>query len=430
MSLSVYTYPNNPRVWKAQIAGKFTGVEVNEVPNFQFGVTNKTKEFLALNPLGKVPTLVTPEGPVWESNAIASYVAHAKPSQLFGSSQYEAALVEQWVHFASNEIDLPAAAWLYPIWGLVAENPEATNKARSDIRSVLDTLNNHLADRTFLVGERVTFADIAVSMSLLPLYKMVLDAGFRKAFVNTNRWFNTLINQPQFASVIKDFTFAAKMAKAPKAPKAAASTSKKQTAPKKQAAKKEAPKKEAAAAAPAPAAVAADAPAKPNIRQIFAALPKAEYPSLAPFKTTYCNEEWSTSKAEFAKDIIPAVARGEYSLWLTSYKYPAENKKLFMSSNMIGGLFQRLEQGRDYALGSMLIFGEEESEAGLEIIGAFIIRGTELPEFIYDGPDFIAFDWRKIDPQTTDDIEFFQDLLGWEGSFAGKKWTEAGKIFK
>jgi elongation factor 1-gamma len=225
MSLTVYTYPNNPRVWKAQIAGKFTGVEVTEVPDFQMGVTNKTKEFLALNPLGKVPTLVTPEGAVWESNAIASYVAHAKPSQLYGNSQYEAALVEQWVHYATNEIDLPAAAWLYPIYGLVAENPEATSKARSDIRGVLKTLDEHLKLRTYLVGERITFADIAVSMSLLPLYKMVLDGGFRKAFTNTNRWFTTLINQPQFSAVIKEFSFAAKMAKAPKVSAPAASSS-------------------------------------------------------------------------------------------------------------------------------------------------------------------------------------------------------------
>jgi elongation factor 1-gamma len=187
--------------------------------------------------------------------------------------------------------------------------------------------------------------------------------------------------------------------------------------------KKEAPKKEAA---PAPAAAK-----KPTIRQVFSALPKAEYGSLAPFKATYCNEDWDPmSKDAFAKDILPAVERNEYTLWISSYKYPKDQQKLFMSSNMIGGLFQRLEQGRDYALGSMLIFGEENSEAGLEIIGAFIIRGTELPEFIADGPDAMVYGWRKIDTKNAEDMQFFQDLLAWEGKFGGRKYTDAGKIFK
>jgi elongation factor 1-gamma len=59
-------------VWKAQIAGKFTGLEI-EAPAFQIGVDNKTPEFAAKFPLQKVPALETPEGPLFESNAIARY---------------------------------------------------------------------------------------------------------------------------------------------------------------------------------------------------------------------------------------------------------------------------------------------------------------------------------------------------------------------
>lgn len=68
----IYSYPNNPRVWKAQIAGNFTGLEF-EVPPFQIGVDNKTPDFAAKFPLQKVPALETPEGPLFESNAIARY---------------------------------------------------------------------------------------------------------------------------------------------------------------------------------------------------------------------------------------------------------------------------------------------------------------------------------------------------------------------
>lgn len=68
-------------MWKAQIAGQYTGVHF-EVPAFQIGVDNKTPEFAAKFPLQKVPALETPEGPLFESNAIARYGITALPSSL------------------------------------------------------------------------------------------------------------------------------------------------------------------------------------------------------------------------------------------------------------------------------------------------------------------------------------------------------------
>ena len=72
MEQKIFSYPNNHRVWKAQIAGNFTGLQI-EAPAFQIGVDNKTPEFAAKFPLQKVPALETPEGPLFESNAIARY---------------------------------------------------------------------------------------------------------------------------------------------------------------------------------------------------------------------------------------------------------------------------------------------------------------------------------------------------------------------
>ena len=89
---TILSYPENPRAWKAIIAGKYNGVDV-EYPAFNFGVDNKTPEFLKLNPTGKVPVLITPEGPIFESNAIARYVARQGTNSLYGASEYEAVSV-------------------------------------------------------------------------------------------------------------------------------------------------------------------------------------------------------------------------------------------------------------------------------------------------------------------------------------------------
>lgn len=54
---TLYTYPDNWRAYKPLIAAQYSGVPItvaSSAPEFQFGVTNKTPEFLKKFPLGKV----------------------------------------------------------------------------------------------------------------------------------------------------------------------------------------------------------------------------------------------------------------------------------------------------------------------------------------------------------------------------------------
>lgn len=81
------------------------------------------------------------------------------------------------------------------------------DKAKEAVRSVLSTLDNHLKTRTFLVGERLSLADIVLASDLVLLYQNVLDAKFRGQFVNTLRWFTTCVNQPEFKKVLGEFKF-------------------------------------------------------------------------------------------------------------------------------------------------------------------------------------------------------------------------------
>lgn len=44
----------NKNAYKTLIAAEYTGVKVALAPNFEMGVSNKTPEFLKMNPIGKV----------------------------------------------------------------------------------------------------------------------------------------------------------------------------------------------------------------------------------------------------------------------------------------------------------------------------------------------------------------------------------------
>merc|ERR1712024_260287 len=208
---TLYTYPDNFRAQKALIAAKYSGAEVSLAKDFKFGETNKSPEFLKKFPLGKVPAFEGSDGVLLtESNAIAYYVAN---DELRGGSDASArAQVVQWMAMADNEILPAACTWVFPTMGIMQFNKNATERAKEDVKTALKTLNEHLLTRTFLVGERLSLADIAVACTMLSLYKQVLEPAFRKPFVNVTRWFNTVVNQPNVKAVLGEVTLCAKMA--------------------------------------------------------------------------------------------------------------------------------------------------------------------------------------------------------------------------
>merc|ERR1712021_95218 len=183
----LYTYPDNFRAQKALIAAKYSGGQLTAADDFVFGETNKSAEFLAKFPLGKVPAFEGSDGTLLtESNAIAYYVAN---EELRGGSDAVAkAQVVQWMCMADQEILPAACTWVFPTMGIMQFNKNATERAKEDIKAALKSLDDHLLTRTYLAGERVTLADISVACTLLSL--------------NVTRWFTTIVNQPNAKAVL------------------------------------------------------------------------------------------------------------------------------------------------------------------------------------------------------------------------------------
>ncbi|KTG36994.1 hypothetical protein cypCar_00049384, partial [Cyprinus carpio] len=74
---TLYTYPENWRAFKAQIAAQYSGARLkiaSASPAFTFGQTNRSPAFLSNFPLGKVPAYQGDDGfCLFESNAIAHF---------------------------------------------------------------------------------------------------------------------------------------------------------------------------------------------------------------------------------------------------------------------------------------------------------------------------------------------------------------------
>jgi elongation factor 1-gamma len=90
------------------------------------------------------------------------------------------------------------------------------NKAyEADIRGrltrPLETVETHLAKRTFLVGERLSLADISAATVLRTAYSFLLGKAERAKSPHTFRFYETVINQPK----IKDILLGGPLAETP-----------------------------------------------------------------------------------------------------------------------------------------------------------------------------------------------------------------------
>ncbi|NEO36899.1 MAG: glutathione S-transferase family protein [Moorea sp. SIOASIH] len=122
---------------------------------------HKQPEYLSINPMGKVPAIVDGDFKLWESGAILVYLANKygeKPSSLEEQSE-----IVQWVLFANATLGL----------GLFVED-----RREKETPSLLKPINEILTDKTFLLGDNLSVADIAVG-SYLAYAKILVNLEFK-----------------------------------------------------------------------------------------------------------------------------------------------------------------------------------------------------------------------------------------------------------
>ncbi|XP_066329798.1 elongation factor 1-gamma 2-like [Miscanthus floridulus] len=418
MALVLHAGSGNKNAFKTLIAAEYSGVKVELAKDFQMGVSNKTPQFLKMNPIGKVPVLETPDGAVFESNAIARYVTRLKADNpLYGSSLIDYAHIEQWMDFATTEVDANTGKWLYPRMGFYPYAAVTEESAIAALKRAFGSLNTHLASNTFLVGHSVTLADIVLTCNLYLGFSRILTKSFTSEFPHVERYFWTMVNQPNFKKIIGD----AKQTEAvPPVPKKAAPA--KEQKPKE--AKKEAPKE-------APKPKVAEKPAeeeeapKPKPKNPLDLLPPSKM-ILDDWKRLYSNTK--TNFREVAiKGFWDMYDPEGYSLWFCDYKYNDENTVSFVTMNKVGGFLQRMDLCRKYAFGKMLVVG---SEPPFKVKGLWLFRGSEIPKFVMDEVyDMELYEWTKVDLSDEAQKERVNAMIEDQEPFEGEALLDA-KCFK
>jgi len=214
-ALTIHGGATNANVWKSIIAARYAGVEIKRGEDFQMGVTNKTPEYLAKNPFGLVPVMDTPEGPLYESNTCARYVARAGNSKIYGGSNYQISLIDQGLDVIRS-LEPAIAGWMYPILGYFPFDKTAVERSKDQaLNRWLKPINNHLGSKKFIAGDSVTLADICLYCCLINPLKNVMGPDARDAIPNIMEWFARCSAEPNFKEVVGEVEFCKEEPKEP-----------------------------------------------------------------------------------------------------------------------------------------------------------------------------------------------------------------------
>jgi GST-like protein len=128
-----------------------------------------TEPFLSLNPNGKIPAIIDPDGPdgkplaLFESGAVLVYLAE-KTGRLIPADQAGRYETIQWVFFQMAAIGpmFGQLGFFHKFAGREIEDKRPRDRYAGEARRLLGVLEGRLAGRKWMMGDDYTIADIAV----------------------------------------------------------------------------------------------------------------------------------------------------------------------------------------------------------------------------------------------------------------------------
>jgi len=166
---------------------------------------SRLPEFLALNPNGKIPAILDPDGPggkpfgLFESGAILMYLAD-KTGQLLPADPARRWETIQWVFFQMAAIGpmFGQVGYFHKFDGRALEDKRPLERYVAESRRLLGVLDERLKDRPWIMGEDYSIADISMLgwvRNLVGFYEAGALVDFAR-FAHVGRWLEAGLARP------------------------------------------------------------------------------------------------------------------------------------------------------------------------------------------------------------------------------------------
>jgi glutathione S-transferase len=194
---TLYSMQDSGNCYKPRLLLHLLGLPFRLIETDSRDGTTRKPEFLALNPIGRVPLLVLPDGrKLAESNAMLVYLAEG--TRYLPADRYERALVNQWLFFEQYDHEPQigvARSWLTVYPGRREKvTPEQNAGWQQRGNHALGVMETRLGGNDWLVGSAYSVADIA----LYAYTHVAHEGGFDLArYPGISRWIARIAAEPR-----------------------------------------------------------------------------------------------------------------------------------------------------------------------------------------------------------------------------------------
>lgn len=195
---------NSPNGVKASIMLEETGLPYEPHLVVIGDSESRTPEFLSLNPNGKIPAIIDPDGPggqplgLFESGAILVYLAEKAGKFLpDGARRYETL---QWVFWQVGHVGpfFGQVGFFHKFAGRHWEDKRPLKRFADESKRLLQLLDDRLVDRQWVMGEEYTIADISLLgwvRNLVDHYEASQLVGYHE-LTNVHAWLDRGLARP------------------------------------------------------------------------------------------------------------------------------------------------------------------------------------------------------------------------------------------
>ena len=97
--------------------------------------------------------------------------------------------------------------WYRPLLGWSPYNKKSVDDAIKGTEKVISVIEKHLLNNTYLVGERITLADLFATSIAARGFQFFFDKTWRSQHPAISRWYETVYHQPIYTDVAVPFEF-------------------------------------------------------------------------------------------------------------------------------------------------------------------------------------------------------------------------------
>ena len=159
-----------------------------------------TPEYRALNPHGRIPTLVDGGTAIWESAAILRYLAarYGDGGAFWPNDASARARIDMWAEWGKSEL---SRAFTVPIfWSCVLtaasdRDEAALARAIARFEAMLEALAAPLSEHPFITGKDLTVADVAIGHLLFRWFTIDVP---RRPFPELEAYYDRLTGRPAY----------------------------------------------------------------------------------------------------------------------------------------------------------------------------------------------------------------------------------------